>query len=76
MRRNFCILKSSLCSTVLDITSGVRVSDRLAEAKPNIDQNLWVFAEDAYGLWVIADLWVMGHDFPQTNLVDKIFYGI
>jgi hypothetical protein len=22
-------------------------------------QNLWVLAEDAYGLWVIADLWVI-----------------
>ena len=35
-------------------TSGVRVSDRLAEAKPNIGQNLWVFSENGYGLWVIA----------------------
>ena len=57
-------------------TSGVRVSDRLAEAKPNIGQNLWIFSENGYGLWVIADLWVMGHDLPQTNSVDKFFYGI
>ena len=46
------------------------------ETKPNIGQNLWVLAEDPYGLWVIADLWVMGRNFLQTNLVDKIFYGV
>ena len=32
-------------------SSGVRISDKLAEAKQNIGQNLWVLAEDAYGLW-------------------------
>ena len=44
--------------------------------KLNIGQNLWVFAEDTYGLWVFADLWVMGRNFLQTNLVDKNFYGV
>ena len=30
-----------------------------------------------YGLWVtIADLWVMGCNFLQTNSVDKVFYGV
>ena len=58
--------KSSFCSNYLHV----------ARRQPNIAQNLWVFAEDPYGLWVIADLWVMGRNFPQTNLVDKIFYGV
>ena len=30
------------------------------QTKPNIGQNLWL----------------MGHNFPQTNLVDIIFYGV
>ena len=47
-----------------------------SETKPNIGQNLWVLDENTYGLWVIADLWVMGRNFPQTDLVDKIFYGV
>ena len=46
------------------------------QTKPNIGQNLWVLAENAYGLWVIADLWVMDRNFQQTNSVDKIFYGV
>ena len=55
--------------SMFSCSSGVslRISDKLAEAKQNIGQNLWVLAEDA---WVIADLWVMGHDFPQINLVN------
>ena len=60
----------------LTFSSGVRDSNGATEAKPNIGQNLWVLAENAYGLWVIADLWVMGRNFPQTNLVDKFFYGV
>jgi hypothetical protein len=53
------------------------------ETKPNILQiyskyrpKPMGFARNAYGLWVIADLWVMGRNFPQTNSVDKIFYGV
>ena len=61
---------------VLDIYQWRQGQCRLVEAKPNIGQNLWVFSENGYGLWVIADLWVMGRDFLQTNLVDKNFYGI
>jgi hypothetical protein len=48
--------------------------------KPNIafyiGQNLWVFSENTYGVWVFADLWVLGRKFLQTDLVDKIFYGV
>jgi hypothetical protein len=61
-----------------------RVMDSETRTKPNnngkyrskLGQNLWVLAENAYGLWVIADLWVMGRKFLQTNLVDKFFYGV
>ena len=85
LNRDFC---TRIYDNIKWINSEISVAQRmgnpeyvwlcqfLVKAKPNIDQNLWVFAKDAYGLWVIADLWVMGHDFPQTNLVDKIFYGI
>ena len=71
--KRFLYKKSSLRSNYLPVTSG---PVRVVETKPNIGQNLWVLAEDPYGLWVIVDLWVMGHDLPQTNLVDKIFYGV
>ena len=29
-----------------------------------------------YGLWVTADLWVMGCKSPRTNSGDRIFYGL
>ena len=32
--------------------------------------------KERYGLWVIVDLWVMGSNFPPTDLVDWKKYGI
>ena len=69
----FLYKKSSLHSNYLPVASG---PVRVAETKPNIGQNLWVLAKDPYGLWVIADLWVMGRDFLQTELVDRFCYGV
>ena len=38
--------------------------------------NLWVFPAGGYGLWVMADLWVMVCISPPTKSVDWLSYGV